>query len=399
MSRTLRVFGAAVVAVVCTVVCATAGAAAPAGILAPAEVAAAAAGVATPDGSTSLALAEARDLGWSAAEAPARFAAQLAAGRTGDALRQKLGAAFGGAWWGAGGLHVAVTTPAAAEAVRAAGATPTLVTHSVSDLAALRSGIDRLAAAGHPPTAVTSWYVDVPSNAVVVMVDDAVGGDPAAVARFLAGARRFGDAVRVVHTTRTLTVRADLVGGDAIFVGNARCSLGFSARTGGGEARGLTAGHCTKLASTVEGADGTTIGDVTNTTFGNAGDFGAFAAGSGWTPTSSVAGQAGNTVTVTGSQEAPVGAAVCRSGSTSGYHCGKITATDVTANYEQGVVEGLTQTTVCSEDGDSGGPFVAGSQAQGVLSGGSGDCLFGGETLFQPVNEILSTYHLTLVTG
>jgi hypothetical protein len=52
-----------------------------------------------------------------------------------------------------------------------------------------------------------------------------------------------------------------------------------------------------------------------------------------------------------------------------------------------------------SEPGDSGGSFISGDQAQGVTSGGSGDCSSGGTTFFQPVNEILSTFGLTLVTS
>jgi streptogrisin C len=54
---------------------------------------------------------------------------------------------------------------------------------------------------------------------------------------------------------------------------------------------------------------------------------------------------------------------------------------------------------VCAEGGDSGGPWLSGDQAQGVTSGGSGDCTVGGETFFQPVNEILATNDLTLVTS
>jgi streptogrisin C len=42
---------------------------------------------------------------------------------------------------------------------------------------------------------------------------------------------------------------------------------------------------------------------------------------------------------------------------------------------------------------------VSGTQAQGVTSGGSGDCSAGGTTFFQPVNEILSVYGVSLITG
>ncbi|HWH00005.1 MAG TPA: carbohydrate-binding protein, partial [Pilimelia sp.] len=57
------------------------------------------------------------------------------------------------------------------------------------------------------------------------------------------------------------------------------------------------------------------------------------------------------------------------------------------------------RTTVCAEPGDSGGSLIAGTQAQGVTSGGSGNCRTGGTTYFQPVNEILQVYSLTLMTG
>jgi streptogrisin C len=62
-------------------------------------------------------------------------------------------------------------------------------------------------------------------------------------------------------------------------------------------------------------------------------------------------------------------------------------------------VTGLTRTNVCAEPGDSGGSWLSGNQAQGVTSGGSGNCSSGGTTYFQPVNEILSAYGLTLVTS
>jgi streptogrisin C len=93
-----------------------------------------------------------------------------------------------------------------------------------------------------------------------------------------------------------------------------------------------------------------------------------------------------------------VGAAICRSGSTTGTRCGVIQAKNQTVNYPEGAVTGLTRTNVCAEGGDSGGPWLSGDQAQGVTSGGSGNCTTGGTTFFQPLNEILATNNLTLVT-
>jgi streptogrisin C len=69
-----------------------------------------------------------------------------------------------------------------------------------------------------------------------------------------------------------------------------------------------------------------------------------------------------------------------------------------TVNYSQGAVHQMTRTSVCAEPGDSGGSYISGDQAQGVTSGGSGDCTVGGITFFQPLDEILEVNDLTLVT-
>lgn len=118
-----------------------------------------------------------------------------------------------------------------------------------------------------------------------------------------------------------------------------------------------------------------------------------------WVPQPWVIGPEGTNVSVTGSQEAPVGSSVCRSGSTTGWHCGTIQQHDTSVRYPQGTINGVTRTTVCAEPGDSGGPFISGSEGQGVTSGGSGNCTVGGTTYYQPVNPILTAYGLTLTTG
>lgn len=103
---------------------------------------------------------------------------------------------------------------------------------------------------------------------------------------------------------------------------------------------------------------------------------------------------------MTGTEVAPIGASVCRSGATTGFACGEITAIDETVNYGEGrIVRGLTRTSVCAEPGDSGGPFVSGTQAQGVTSGGIGGCASGGTTFFQPINEAATKLGVTVVTG
>ena len=108
---------------------------------------------------------------------------------------------------------------------------------------------------------------------------------------------------------------------------------------------------------------------------------------------------AGGTVHVAGSRAAIEGASVCRSGSTTDWHCGLIQQRDASVTYPQGTVFELTRTNVCAEPGDSGGSFISVDQAQGVTSGGSGDCGTGGITYFQPIDEILAAYGLTLATS
>ena len=118
-----------------------------------------------------------------------------------------------------------------------------------------------------------------------------------------------------------------------------------------------------------------------------------------WTPTAAVATTNQGVVPVAGSTEAPVGASICRTGSTTGTRCGVIQAKNATVNYPEGTVTGLTRTNVCAEGGDSGGSWLSGNQAQGVTSGGSGDCTVGGTTFFQPITEILQRNNLTLVVN
>lgn len=189
-----------------------------------------------------------------------------------------------------------------------------------------------------------------------------------------------------------------LVGGTAIATIGTRCSDGFSVRRGA-TAYLLTAGHCTAEGTTWNGPDRRRIGTVERTAYPGD-DYGLIrvADTAAWRGSGRVQGGP----TVTGTTEAPTGSRVCRSGSTSGYHCGVVQATDVTVNYGTGtVITGLTRTTVCADPGDSGGPFVTpdSAQAQGTLSGGSGDCVAGGTTYFEPLGPVLASTGLTLVTG
>lgn len=305
-------------------------------------------------------------------------------------LRAALGSSFAGAWYepGSADFVVATTEPVAASRVRAAGAQPRLVSRDLATLDRVMTALN--ARASSAPDTVTGWYVDPASNSVVVSATD-----EAAAKVFAAGQ----DAVRIEHVDARPAPMADLRGGDKITSSSGgRCSVGFNAVSGGTRYI-ITAGHCTKMGGTWSGPNGRAIGPVAASSFPGT-DFGLVEVTSpSWSQTDGVETGDG-TLTVTGTKSAPVGSSVCMSGSVSGYHCGRVKAIGETVNYGNGdVVHGLTRTTVCAEGGDSGGPFVSGTQAQGTLSGGTGGCVLGGQSYFQPIDVVLSTYGLTLVTG
>ena len=335
-----------------------------------------------------------RDFGLSRAEAESRLAAERAATELAPEARRTAGSAYGGAWFDTGSekLTVAVTPDADASTVRAlrdSGARVRTVEHSARRLDAAKARIDRLDA----PSGVSSWSVDPAANSVVVNVVDGKRDDND-VRRFVDRARAAGPVTVRTAPAAARTFAAGTVGGDPYYTGNARCSIGFSVHGGF-----VTAGHCGGTGAAVRGWDGSHIGTFQGSSFpGN--DYAWVNVGSGWWTVPVVLGW--GTVPdrlVRGSAEAPVGASICRSGSTTRWHCGTVLAKNETVNYSQGAVHQMTKTSVCAEPGDSGGAFISGDQAQGVTSGGWGNCSGGGETWFQPVNEILSRYGLTLHTA
>ncbi|MDG9689953.1 S1 family peptidase [Streptomyces sp. DH17] len=335
-----------------------------------------------------------RDFGLTRAEAEDRLAAERRATDLAPTARRAAGDAFGGSWFdaGRGRLTVAVTSdasPTTVRAVAATGAQVRTVEHSARRLDAAKNRIDRLDA----PAGVSSWHVDPAANSVVVDVVRGERGDND-VRHFLERAREAGPVTVRTVASAPSTFAAGTVGGDPYYTGNVRCSIGFSVHGGF-----VTAGHCGGAGAAVRGWDGSHIGTFQGSSFPGD-DYAWVSVGSGWWTVPVVLGW--GTVSdqlVRGSNEAPVGASICRSGSTTHWHCGTVLAKNETVNYSQGAVHQMTKTSVCAEGGDSGGSFISGDQAQGVTSGGWGNCSSGGETWFQPVNEILNRYGLTLHTA
>ena len=319
--------------------------------------------------------------------------------RAGDALRQRLGAAFADYWLddSTGQLTVGITDARQAALARALGANPRVVARNSSALEAAMARLDSRSA--NVPSSVTGWYVDVTTNSVVVSV---LGSDPAAAAFAAAG----GDGVRVEQVAQAPVLYWSIIGGQAITTPGFRCSAGFNVKAGAGRYV-LTAGHCTNLGTTWSGTGGA-LGTKAGSSFpGN--DYGIIQVTSSAATSNALVDRytTGSDVTVAGSTAASVGGRVCRSGSTSGWRCGLVLSKNQTVNYGGGnIVSGLTRTNACAEAGDSGGAFVTEPflfstkvQAQGLTSGGSGDCTFGGTTFFQPIGEVLGAYGVSLYTG
>ncbi|MCX4851073.1 S1 family peptidase [Streptomyces sp. NBC_00893] len=332
-----------------------------------------------------------KDFGLTEGQAKARLAAEKTATAVQGKARRVAGSSYAGAWFdpAANRLTVAVTDSRKSAAVRASGASVRLVRHTARQLDAAKARIDALTA----PAGVSSWHVDPKANRVVVDVVASAARDND-VRAFVERARKTGP-VTVKQTPEVpRTFAAGTVGGDPYYTGNVRCSIGFSVYGGF-----VTAGHCGQAGAAVSGWDRSAVGNFQGSSFPGD-DYAWVSVGNGWWTVPVVLGW--GTISdqlVRGSAEAPIGASICRSGSTSHWHCGNVLATNETVNYSQGAVHQMTKTSVCAEPGDSGGSFISGDQAQGVTSGGWGNCTSGGETWHQPINEILNRYGLTLHTA
>jgi len=346
-----------------------------------------------------------RDLGLTRAQAETRLADEAAAQRVAAALP----AALGSRWFdaGTGDLVVAVTDDAAASTARSSGASPKLVTRGQAALADLTRSITALAGDGVP--GVTSWGPDPRADGVVVRLDHR--SKTAATTAFLDHVRAFGAPVRVVESSAPVRQSGTVQPGNPWWPGSeSNCSVGFPATDSSGGKHFVTAGHCTNDANQAAyGASGqqnklgtSNVGGA-RTVNAREGDMGVVAVTeAGWTLSAAVNTWGGAPVTVTGSVDPLVGQSVCHSGNTSKWKCGTVTAVEQTIDYGSTVVEGLATTTACSMGGDSGGAWLAGDKAVGLHSGGQSSCSPGGaddQSIFQPVNEALRKWNLTLLTG
>jgi streptogrisin C len=394
-------------------------------VLSPLSLAVAMAASAAPSGQLAAPIRAAmqRDLGMTTAQLAQYLKTEQLAATQEQRLARMQGRKFAGSWIerkADGSFQLVVGTTAIGPQKGPAGVQIRNLRHSLAELNAAKSRLDAMLARGAKvPRGVYGWYVDLPHNSVVVTIGK--GGQRAGI-DFVAASGIDAQTVRFETADEQPSLRATLKGG----LGYLRnpgdgylyaCSIGFTV-TQGSTPGYVSAGHCGDAGEPafLEGASGTgpqwslgpKIGTFAASKFPQPGqtgnDYSWVRTDAGHSLSASVYGWGKGDVTVRGSTSAAVGAAVCRSGRTTGWRCGTIEAKNQTVNYSSGeTILNLTRTTACSEGGDSGGSFITGAgQAQGVLSGGSGSCKGNtrrSRSYFQPLLPILQAYNLTLRTG
>ncbi|MET8687119.1 S1 family peptidase [Streptomyces sp. NPDC004732] len=326
---------------------------------------------------------------------------------------RKSGISEDGAFFDASGrLTVNADDSSDVTAIEKAGLDARVPARGQGKLDGIKARLDA-AADRRAPAGVVDWSVDLASDQVTVKVNSERG---AAAKAFLAKATAYGSAVKIVRDQEKSAPQAAISPGSKMTINdtNGWCSVGYGAHDRSGKQYLVSAGHCVAGLPTLR-YNGTAFAKGTHTRFAvgtNSVDMGVAAIGSGHSITTKVGtwGQAGN-VAVNGSSRASSGAALCKSGATTGWTCGKVGSYNVSVTYvdQNGgpdtVVTGLATSTVCTEGGDSGGAYISGNQAQGMTSGGpvNQQCTGGvnsrGSSYFQPLDDALSYYGLTLNTN
>jgi hypothetical protein len=272
-------------------------------------------------------------------------------------------------------------------------AAPTAVAQAAPDTVTKAELAVASSAVGTADIAGTAWYTEASTGKVVVTVDSTVtAAEIATIKKSVTDSGAKADIKRTPGTFNKL-----IAGGQAIYAGGGRCSLGFNVRSGS-TYYALTAGHCTEIGSTwyTNSGQTTTLGTRAGSSFPT-NDYGLIRHSNASAADGRVYLYNGSYQDITSAANPSVGQAVKRSGSTTGVHSGTVTGLNATVNYGGGdVVYGMIQTNVCAEPGDSGGSLFAGSTALGLTSGGSGNCSSGGTTFFQPVVEALNAYGVSV---
>ena len=156
----------------------------------------------------------------------------------------------------------------------------------------------------------------------------------------------------------------------------------------------LTAGHCFTLNDTVV-QGGVFLGTVVSRAYGGNVDAEAVSISSlwGWAPQICAYTTGPCSQTVAYAANPAVGWPDCLSGITTGYHCGQVTATNVTVNITGGpTITGMVMDNLCSLPGDSGGPHLDGTSVylEGVQTGSNYQVVNGNNVCNPNPNSVYS---------
>ncbi|MFE8977665.1 alpha-lytic protease prodomain-containing protein [Streptomyces cyaneofuscatus] len=225
--------------------------------------------------------------------------------------------------------------------IEGAGLTSRTAEHGRSTLDAIMAQLDKPALADPPPTADSSWSVDLAFDTVTV----AVASDQGEAARsFLKAAYAHGGAVRVVNTGQELHTRAVVKPGASSPRGRRKHLQVFGWLRSPGRLRQAVHGDLRPLHREP-------VGTILREQALRQG--------------------LRHRCTVKGSERAPAGADLCKSGCTTRWTCGTGESYNVSVTYSDPnggadtVVTGLGSSTVCTEGGKSAVACVSGHQAPG----------------------------------
>lgn len=344
-----------------------------------------------------------RNLGLNTEQATARVARDMHATNIIQEVRILVGDSFTGGWIDADVLHIGITDQALADKVTAASATPIVMANSLSKLEKAKADLDKAfinqanVTASGTSSGIASYFVDIAANKVII---EALA-DSHGHAKGLASQVRLAASEFQVQTVKIIPTTVSTVQGGDEYRINKRfgCSISFAVTVGF-----ISAGHYGKAGSSAIIKSGKALGTFSSFTFSGNADMAYIKTIAGTVLKGYINGYGhGSSLPVSGSSKAAIRASICRSGATSQVHYGIVISKNTTIHYKEGPVLGLTGASVCATPGDLGGSFYSGSQAQGVTSGtnSGGSCSDRGKgtTYFQPINKILQTYGLHLVTA
>ncbi|WP_149361859.1 S1 family peptidase [Lolliginicoccus suaedae] len=359
-----------------------------------------------------------RDLGITAEEFLERSAIAQDLATFAHDLRARFPDEFGGAWLDNGVPTIAATTSTLADEAKEAGFAVTEVSRTETalraELADLQRWIDAL------PAPLNGMFrgavIDLTRNTVVLGLaeselgaaielpelldragvvltpaNEVVPGEDTIDEQPLAGSGsnkplqpqpqpQDQDEEDLPPASATVVTPFEALGGDAFIAGDAtslRCSLGFNGINDDGKAINLTAGHCNPDGPGTSGTPtrflqgplaGQVFGRFTATNMDKV-DYAVIEIDDAHQEAFSSAGiRGGGELRITGTADPVIGMPVCKSGVTTGFSCGVVTATNLTLQIGPRTLGNAFTSSICALQGDSGGAIISGTRAVGISS-------------------------------